>query len=145
MLGYLVFEKYKIYFPNTMEDLLDLIEILNKHCILIDFYTMKENIDKIEKDKLPLNYSLSYKLGKIESTLQNNYHLKNTDKDYNEFFTYIGADTRSKLIKDNQGFGLPAVKRLFKIYDKEWLKDLFENYVFLVEELVSALTQLDKM
>ena len=131
MLGYLVFEKYKIYFPNTMEDLLDLTEILNKHCILIDFYTMKENIDKIEKDKLPLDYSLSYKLGKIESTLQNNYHLKNTDKDYNEFFTYIEADTRSKLIKDNQGFGLPAIKELFKIYDKEWLKDLFENYVFL--------------
>ena len=131
MLGYLVFEKYKIYFPSTMEDILDLIEILNKQCILIDFYTMKENIDKIEKDELSFNYNLSYKLGKIKNTLQNNYQLKNSDKEYNEFFTYIEAGTRSKLVKDNQGFGLPAIKELFKIYDKEWLKDLFENYVFL--------------
>lgn len=128
MLGYLVFEKYKIYFPNTMVDLLDLIEILNKQCILIDFYTMKENM---EKDELSFEYNLSYKLGKIENILQNNYHLKNSDKEYNEFFTFVEAGTRSKLIKDNQGFGLPAIKELFKVYDKNWLNDLFENYVFL--------------
>lgn len=124
-LGYTFRKTYmKEYLPgNSIDTVGELVKHLKNMSDKIDYLKM-ENGEEPDQQ-----HSLSERFSNIIDHIKENTDKKNRGE--LKAFWDLNPNVRSKIFKSNT-LDFEDIEDMYKIYDDEWLNDLFENYVYLL-------------